>query len=288
MMISEDPSFTEAEWFQYENPASYELSEGDGDKMVYAKLGDDNYNETEARQDSIFMDTQAPTSEIENLPDNTGEQTFDVEYTSADAEPTSGIEYVSLYYKHYDEVPTGGYSNTHRMSNNLFDNTYMPSGSLNGGPFEQDPTDGWIHYETKDETEGYFEFDSTTAEGDGLYFFISVAGDTAGNVEEYKPEEEAERVVIMTGEGDEVAVLPVITPNNDGYNDLVPFDVLCGGSNAVLKIYNRKHTLVYEEEGQSPVWDGCDSGGVPVPGGVYFYQLETDSDTYFGTITVIK
>lgn len=65
----------------------------------------------------------------------------------------------------------------------------------------------------------------------------------------------------------------LITPNNDGYNDVFEFYTF-GVRELKAYIYNRWGILVYEIPDIESVWDGKDENGKDAPDGVYYYAVE--------------
>tara|TARA_R110002050_G_scaffold205780_3_gene341535 strand:- start:26045 stop:29038 length:2994 start_codon:yes stop_codon:yes gene_type:complete len=85
-----------------------------------------------------------------------------------------------------------------------------------------------------------------------------------------------------------VIVKPVniFTPNNDGINDLLRFDLLEVYPGSLLQIYNRWGKLIYENENYRNDWDGED-----YPDGTYFYVLDVNDESQGilkGTVTIIR
>jgi gliding motility-associated-like protein len=86
----------------------------------------------------------------------------------------------------------------------------------------------------------------------------------------------------------------IFTPNGDGYNDKAVFhfdnpEVLPVGG----KIYDITGAQVSELAGGSDptatlLWDGKDSGGQTVPGGIYFYKIEFQGKFITGTVVVAR
>jgi len=83
-----------------------------------------------------------------------------------------------------------------------------------------------------------------------------------------------------------VTVPNVITPNDDGWNDIFMIDYLNQYDIRKLTIFNRWGTIVYQSDDYQNNWDGGN-----VADGVYFYVLELwkgNVDTYYyGTLTVM-
>lgn len=87
-----------------------------------------------------------------------------------------------------------------------------------------------------------------------------------------------------------------VTPNGDGLNDTVVFSFDNPKDSAVSgKIYDRFGAFVAEMTAcngtgcpaDGLVWDGK-SGGVPVPGGVYVYQIKSEEKVFSGTVVVVR
>jgi len=86
----------------------------------------------------------------------------------------------------------------------------------------------------------------------------------------------------------------IITPNNDGLNDKAIFEF----DNPQLlplsgKIYDISNALVAElKTGPTPdstlEWDGKDSGGKTVPGGIYMYLIDQGGTSTSGTVVVAR
>lgn len=78
----------------------------------------------------------------------------------------------------------------------------------------------------------------------------------------------------------------VITPNGDGYNDVLSFDNLKLYGNVQLRIFNRNGALVYETGSYQNDWNGDN-----VPAGTYMYQLKVTGSrerTINGYVEVMK
>ncbi|MBI4350063.1 MAG: gliding motility-associated C-terminal domain-containing protein [Elusimicrobia bacterium] len=84
----------------------------------------------------------------------------------------------------------------------------------------------------------------------------------------------------------------LITPNGDNKNDTMVF-VFDNPQDRNVKgrIYDLRGALVGSMKtgpvGNSLIWD-AKSGGQPVPGGVYIYQIEAEGTVYNGTVAVIR
>jgi hypothetical protein len=60
IMLSNSEDFSASKWFNYSNSVSWQITDGDGSKTVYAKFKDSDGNQTaEAFSDNIYLDTRA-------------------------------------------------------------------------------------------------------------------------------------------------------------------------------------------------------------------------------------
>ncbi len=84
-----------------------------------------------------------------------------------------------------------------------------------------------------------------------------------------------------------------VTPNGDGKNDTVVFSYDNPRDVSVrARILDLRGRVVVSELPQGPVtnsrvWDGR-GAGIPVPSGVYLYQLEAEGRVYSGSIVILK
>jgi len=70
----------------------------------------------------------------------------------------------------------------------------------------------------------------------------------------------------------EILIPNIITPNNDGKNDLFP--VIDGYYTLDIKIYDRWGRLIYESLASTVSWDGKNMAGNECPDGTYYYIVE--------------
>lgn len=77
----------------------------------------------------------------------------------------------------------------------------------------------------------------------------------------------------------------VITPNGDGANDV--FAITCSDGEAVA-IFDRWSRLVFETSSYGNDWNGIDMEGVELPEGAYYWVLRANSNTYKGTVTLLR
>ena len=85
-----------------------------------------------------------------------------------------------------------------------------------------------------------------------------------------------------------VAVRPlnIFTPNGDGINDLMRFDLLEVFPGSSLQIFNRWGKLIYESDNYLNDWDGED-----YKDGTYFYILDVNDESQGilkGTVTIVR
>ena len=86
----------------------------------------------------------------------------------------------------------------------------------------------------------------------------------------------------------EVKPINVFTPNGDGINDFLDFDLLELFPGSKLQVYNRYGKLIYEDNDYYNDWDGGKH-----PAGTYFYILEVNDPenrhgVYKGNFTIIR
>lgn len=79
------------------------------------------------------------------------------------------------------------------------------------------------------------------------------------------------------------------SPNGDGVNDIWTINGLENDPKALIAIFNRMGTKVYETNGTKAFWDGKTKNG-HAPVGTYYYVISTKNSTkpVNGTITLIK
>jgi gliding motility-associated-like protein len=78
----------------------------------------------------------------------------------------------------------------------------------------------------------------------------------------------------------------VITPNNDGKNDLLVFRNLSNYGNNTLTVFNRWGNTVYEAVNYQNDWGGI-SGGRLLPSGVYYYILRFQDFEIKSSLTIL-
>lgn len=79
----------------------------------------------------------------------------------------------------------------------------------------------------------------------------------------------------------------IITPNGDGYNDVLEFANLTKFDTYSLTIFNRHGMTVYDSFNYQNDWDGTRNGS-PLPEGVYFYILRIGQIELKSSLTLIR
>jgi len=120
MIISLNIDFVGVSWEVYQNPATFELSVGDGAKTVYYKLRDTFNNPSETVEASIVLDTLPPLVMVVRPTTHevlTAGRTATIEYQATDATsgiPASGID---IYYSINDGADGYPYAVTTEAEN---------------------------------------------------------------------------------------------------------------------------------------------------------------------------
>ncbi len=79
----------------------------------------------------------------------------------------------------------------------------------------------------------------------------------------------------------------VITPNQDGVNDVFTIVNSEFYTSLSLRIYNRWGGLIFNGEGENAKWDGRNTAGEIVSNGVYFFVAEIDGEESQGSLTLL-
>ncbi|MEM7161820.1 MAG: gliding motility-associated C-terminal domain-containing protein, partial [Bacteroidota bacterium] len=86
----------------------------------------------------------------------------------------------------------------------------------------------------------------------------------------------------------QVLVPNVITPNQDGENDILDINVRGNIQECIeFKVFNRWGQVMFNSSGNNTRWDGRTNAGILVSPGVYFYVLELNGQSFKGDIQVI-
>ena len=79
----------------------------------------------------------------------------------------------------------------------------------------------------------------------------------------------------------------IFTPNSDGINDMLYFNICTTIEN--ITIYNRWGNVVFKnEKTETNNWDGRTTSGEECPDGNYFYIIQSEEKTYKGTVQLIR
>jgi hypothetical protein len=93
---------------------------------------------------------------------------------------------------------------------------------------------------------------------------------------------------------DVVVVPPLITPNNDGYNDRAHIYIHPEFDVKAVRLYDLRNrhiadcNVLRSNQNQYAIWNGTDNTGAAQAGGIYIYQVQTSSRSYQGTIVVAR
>jgi gliding motility-associated-like protein len=81
----------------------------------------------------------------------------------------------------------------------------------------------------------------------------------------------------------------IITPNGDGFNDVLKFDIPEKQECLILLVYDRWGRKVYESNSYADDWGGTDKNGGELKEGTYFYSLDVCSDfVVTGYLTIVR
>ncbi|MGG5209908.1 T9SS type B sorting domain-containing protein [Chryseobacterium sp. MIQD13] len=76
----------------------------------------------------------------------------------------------------------------------------------------------------------------------------------------------------------------VITPNGDGYNDVIDYSALASKKNFVMNIFDRYGNMIFKMDKFSGYkWDGTSQGGLKVPTGNYWYSVSWNENDKLST-----
>ena len=68
----------------------------------------------------------------------------------------------------------------------------------------------------------------------------------------------------------------VITPNSDGYNDVVDFSAVLSFDNSSAEIYNRYGKVVFKATKKNPIWNGTENSR-KLPTSSYWYIIKWEN-----------
>jgi gliding motility-associated-like protein len=152
--------------------------------------------------------------------------------------------------------------------------TVCKNTTLSISPFIGLPIDQLNWYKsTTDETPFYQGLTYNFAVKGNQLFYLATVVDSC--------ESTARSEVTITAAPCELLIPNIFTPNGDGLNDVWEFQNV---NNRSLKvdIYNRWGAVIANWKGNQP-WDGEN-----VPSGVYYYIIETEEETYRGTVSLVR
>jgi gliding motility-associated-like protein len=89
---------------------------------------------------------------------------------------------------------------------------------------------------------------------------------------------------------EELKIPNAFSPNGDGINDAWRMDALAVYPNSVIRVFDRYGQVVFKSTGYNIPWDGT-RNGVPVPVGMYYYIIDTKTNTagvFKGSIMVVR
>jgi len=85
---------------------------------------------------------------------------------------------------------------------------------------------------------------------------------------------------------DSLILYNVITPNNDGQNDVLAFNCLDQFQSAKILVVDQWGKKVFESSDYQDNWDGSKDGS-PLPAGQYKYFLNLDGRFYSSNLSII-
>lgn len=103
-------------------------------------------------------------------------------------------------------------------------------------------------------------------------------------------------IINVENDGKEPELPNTITPNGDGLNEALVFDILLSNPaeefpNNELIVFNRWGDIVYQAKPYANNWQGTNSDGKELPHGTYYYILRLDignRDIIRGDVTIVK
>lgn len=103
-------------------------------------------------------------------------------------------------------------------------------------------------------------------------------------------------IINVENDGKEPELPNTITPNGDGLNEALVFDILLSNPaeefpNNELIVFNRWGDIVYQSKPYANNWQGTNNDGKELPHGTYYYILRLDignRDIIRGDVTIVK
>jgi gliding motility-associated-like protein len=99
---------------------------------------------------------------------------------------------------------------------------------------------------------------------------------------------QATQPIKVTDQCPEIWIPNAFTPNNDGINDTWVIEGLDNDQTALVRVYNRYGTLMYESKGYGTAWNG-EYKGKKLPAGTYYYIVtaKNGKQKFSGSLTII-
>ncbi len=86
---------------------------------------------------------------------------------------------------------------------------------------------------------------------------------------------------------DKISVNHIITPNGDGYNDIMEILNVESIGPCNVSIYNRWNDIVFSTSDYKNDWE-CTYNGKPLDAGTYFYSIDCNGETKVGSINILR
>ena len=81
----------------------------------------------------------------------------------------------------------------------------------------------------------------------------------------------------------------VLTPNADGFNDVLDLSEITNGEDHQFVVLNRWGEELYRQEIYDNGWNGVNNGGDALPDGTYYFILQKDDVViYKGPVTIFN
>ena len=92
---------------------------------------------------------------------------------------------------------------------------------------------------------------------------------------------------IVAPEQGSITLYNVITPNNDGHNDVLAFDIDISLITIEILVVDQWGQKVYESNNYQNDWGGTKSNGQALAAGTYKYYLKVGNDKYQSPLNII-
>jgi gliding motility-associated-like protein len=99
---------------------------------------------------------------------------------------------------------------------------------------------------------------------------------------------QASQQIVVSAQCPDVLFANTFTPNGDGVNDTWTIDGIENDYSALIRVYNRYGSLVFENRGQYTPWNG-QYQGKRLPPGTYYYIISAKNgkQTFTGSVTIL-